>query len=101
MLFQTTHGERLSPQTNLAVVNCEVPVSLFKPRLAGTHKRNERESEMRKSTTDRMNDDEAVLIGALEPVLVLVVMADIAFLARLLLGNGWGSAEFRILPSSS
>ncbi len=56
---------------------------------------------MRKSTTDRMNDDEAVLIGALEPVLVLVVMADIAFLARLLLGNGWGSAEFRILPSSS
>ena len=100
MLFQTTHGERLSPQTNLAVVNCEVPVSLFKPRLAGTHKRK-RESEMRKSTTDRMNDDEAVLIGALEPVLVLVVMADIAFLARLLLGNGWGSAEFRILPSSS
>ena len=100
MSFQTTHGERLSPQTNLAVVNCEVPVSLFKPRLAGTHKRK-RESEMRKSTTDRMNDDEAVLIGALEPDLVLVVMADIAFLAWLLLGNGWGSAEFRILPSSS
>ena len=36
-------------------------------------------------TTDQMNDDEAVLIGVFEPVLVLFLMAVIAFLARLLL----------------
>jgi hypothetical protein len=41
---------------------------------------------MRKSTRDGMNDDEAaVLIGVLEPIVVLTLMADFALLARLLL----------------
>ena len=35
---------------------------------------------MRKSTTDRMDDYDAVVIGVLEPILVLSVMAVIAFL---------------------
>ena len=35
---------------------------------------------MRKSTTDRMNDYDAVVMGVLEPILVLSVMAVIAFL---------------------
>ena len=34
---------------------------------------------MLKSTTDRINDYNAVVIGVLEPILVLSVMADIAF----------------------
>ena len=41
---------------------------------------------MRKSTTDRMNDYDAydaVVMGILEPILVLSVMAVIAFLVRL------------------
>jgi hypothetical protein len=38
---------------------------------------------MRKSTTDRMNDYDAVMMGVLEPILVLSVMAVIAFLVRL------------------
>jgi hypothetical protein len=32
-----------------------------------------------------MNDDEAMLIGVLEPIVVLTLMADFALLARLLL----------------
>ena len=40
---------------------------------------------MRKSTTDTMNNYDAVVIGVLEPILVLSVMADIAFLVRLFL----------------
>ena len=35
---------------------------------------------MRKSTTDRMNDYDAVVIGVLEPILVLSVMAVVAYL---------------------
>ena len=38
---------------------------------------------MQRSTTDRMNDYDAVVMGALEPILVLSVMAVIAFLVRL------------------
>ena len=38
---------------------------------------------MRKSTTDGMNDYDAVVMAVLEPILVLSVMADIAFLVRL------------------
>jgi hypothetical protein len=38
---------------------------------------------MRKCMTDRMNDCDAVVMGVLEPILVLSVMADIAFLVRL------------------
>ena len=38
---------------------------------------------MRKSTTDSMNDYDAVVMGVLEPILVLSVMAVIAFLVRL------------------
>jgi hypothetical protein len=38
---------------------------------------------MRKSTTDRMNDYDAVVMAVLEPILVLSVMADIAYLVRL------------------
>ena len=38
---------------------------------------------MRKSTTDRMNDYDAVMMGVLEPFFVLSVMAIIAFLVRL------------------
>ena len=38
---------------------------------------------MRKSTTDRMNDYDAVMMGVLEPLLVLSVMATSAFLLRL------------------
>ena len=39
---------------------------------------------MRKSTTDRMNDHYDVLVmGVLEPILVLSVMAVIAFLVPL------------------
>ena len=38
---------------------------------------------MRQSTTDRMNDYDAVVMGVLEPILVLLMMADIAFLVRL------------------
>ena len=38
---------------------------------------------MRQSTTDRMNDYDTVVMGVLEPILVLSVMADIAFLVRL------------------
>ena len=38
---------------------------------------------MRKSTTDRLNDYDAVVMGVLEPFLVLSVMADVAFLVRL------------------
>ena len=35
--------------------------------------------EMRKSTTDRMNDYDAVVMGVLEPILVLSVMAVMLF----------------------
>ena len=35
---------------------------------------------MRKSTTDRMKDYDAVVMGVLEPILLLSVMAVIAFL---------------------
>jgi hypothetical protein len=38
---------------------------------------------MWKSTTVRMNDYDAVVMGVLEPILVLSVMAVIAFLVRL------------------
>jgi hypothetical protein len=38
---------------------------------------------MWKSMTDRMNDYDAVVMGVLEPILVLSVMAVIAFLVRL------------------
>ena len=39
---------------------------------------------MRKSTTDRMNDYDVVVMGVLEPILVLSVMAVIiTFLVRL------------------
>ena len=38
---------------------------------------------MRKSTTDSMNGYEAVVMGVLEPILVLSMMAVIAFLVRL------------------
>ena len=38
---------------------------------------------MWKSTTDRMNDYDVVVMGVLEPILVLSVMAVIAFLMRL------------------
>ena len=38
---------------------------------------------MRKSTTDRMNDYDAVVMGVLEPILVLSVMAVSAFLTRI------------------
>ena len=38
---------------------------------------------MLKSPTDRMNDHDAVLMGILEPILVLSAMAVIAFLVRL------------------
>ena len=39
---------------------------------------------MRKSTTDRMNDYDPVVMGVLEPILVLSVMAVSAFLMRIL-----------------
>ena len=38
---------------------------------------------MRKSTTDRMDDYDAVVIGVLEPILVLSVMAVVAYLVRI------------------
>jgi hypothetical protein len=38
---------------------------------------------MLKSTTDKMNDYNAVVMGVLEPILVLSVMTVIAFLVRL------------------
>ena len=38
---------------------------------------------MWKSTTVRMNDYDAVVMGVFEPILVLSVMAVIAFLVRL------------------
>jgi hypothetical protein len=38
---------------------------------------------MQKSTTDRMNDYVTVVMGVLEPILVLSVMAVIAFLMRI------------------
>ena len=38
---------------------------------------------MRNSTTDRMNDYDVVVMGVLEPIFVLSVMAVIAFLVRL------------------
>jgi hypothetical protein len=44
---------------------------------------NNGKPEMLKSPTDRMNDYDAVVMGILEPFLVLSVMAVIVFLARL------------------
>ena len=38
---------------------------------------------MLKSTTDRMNDYDVLVMGVLEPILVLSVMAVIAFLVPL------------------
>ena len=38
--------------------------------------------EMRKSMTDRMDDYDVVVMGVLEPILVLSVMAVIAFLVQ-------------------
>ena len=38
---------------------------------------------MWKCTTDRMNNYDTVVMGVLEPILVLSVMAVIAFLVRL------------------
>jgi hypothetical protein len=38
---------------------------------------------MWKSTTDRMNDYDVVVMGVLEPILVLSVMAVMAFLVPL------------------
>jgi hypothetical protein len=38
---------------------------------------------MWKSTTDRMNDYDAVVMGVLEPILVLSLMAVTTFLVRL------------------
>jgi len=38
---------------------------------------------MQKYTTDRMNDYVTVVMGVLEPILVLSVMAVIAFLMRI------------------
>jgi hypothetical protein len=43
-----------------------------------------RKSEMRKSTTDRMNDDQSWMIGVLEPILLLLLIAVIAALLQLL-----------------
>ena len=37
---------------------------------------------MRKSMTDRMDDYDAVVMGVLEPILVLSVMAVLAFLVQ-------------------
>jgi hypothetical protein len=39
---------------------------------------------MRKATTKRMDDDDAVVMGILEPILVLSVMGVIVFLVQLL-----------------
>ena len=39
---------------------------------------------MRNSTTDRMNENDAVVMGVLEPIVVLSVMAVITSLVRLL-----------------
>ena len=38
---------------------------------------------MLKSPTDRMNDYDAVVMGVLEPILVLSVMAVVAYLVRI------------------
>ena len=38
---------------------------------------------MLKSTTDRMDDYDAVVLGVLEPILVLSVMAVVAYLVRI------------------
>ena len=38
---------------------------------------------MRKSTTDTMNDYDVVVMGVLEPILVLSVMAVVAYLVRI------------------
>ena len=38
---------------------------------------------MRRSMTDRMDDYDVLVMGVLEPILVLSVMAVIAFLVRL------------------
>ena len=38
---------------------------------------------MWKSTTDRMNDYDVVVMGVLEPILVLSVMAVVAYLVRI------------------
>ena len=38
---------------------------------------------MRKSATDRMNVYDAVMMGVLEPILVLSVMAVVAYLVRI------------------
>jgi hypothetical protein len=37
---------------------------------------------MRNSTTDRMNENDAVVMGVLEPIVVLSVMAVIALMVR-------------------
>ena len=38
---------------------------------------------MRKSATDRMDEYDAVMMGVLEPILVLSVMAVVAYLVRI------------------
>ena len=38
---------------------------------------------MRKSTTDRINDYDAVMMGVLESIFVLSVMAVVAYLVRI------------------
>jgi hypothetical protein len=53
------------------------------PCKAGWSSLEVRKPEMRKSTTYRMNDYDAVVMGVLEPIVVLSVMAVIAFLLRL------------------
>ena len=50
------------------------------PGEAGWYSLEAMEAEMRKSPTDRMNDYDAVVMGVLEPILVLSVMAVITFL---------------------
>ena len=59
----------------MAIVRlCEVPAGLSLGRLVGTHQK-QRKREMRKSTTDRMNDYDAVVMGVLEPTLLLLFIA--------------------------
>jgi hypothetical protein len=48
---------------------------------------------MRKSTTDRMNDYDAVMMGVLEPIFVLSVMAVIGALWCGYPGKGMGQCE--------
>ena len=48
-----------------------------------------------------MNDYDAVVMAVLEPILVLSVMAVIAFSGAAILVRGWGSAESGIFVLSN